>query len=207
MVVASSSPSIMADSLYLSLWFADFEIDEMLARSLAVMREFPFSARLPGITNLALHPVSWDEATIFERRFRPGIALEEAVAVAADLLHQDYAYVFEANWDLWAPQTPDGDWTLQPAPVSFIVRGEEFEEGESESQGHVQVDFGLDTPFLHEELQLTGEMESRVRTNMKMLVEFTNRVEKNSSTSARVLWSDSEENLAQKLLNRLQRVQ
>ena len=197
----------MADSLYFSLWFSDFSPEEMLVRALSVMRQFPFSKGLPGITYFALHPVSWNEPTILEQRFRPGAAPEEAILVAADLLHEDYAYVFDANWDLWTPQTAEGEWTLLPSPVSIIVRGEEFEEGESETQGEVQLDFGLDTPFLHEELQLTGEVESRVRANVQMLVDFINRVENSSIASTRLLWSESGENLAQKLVGRLQRVQ
>ena len=73
----------------------------MLPRALAVMRQFPFSALQPGITYLALHPVSWNEPTILEQRFRPGHSAEEAVLIASDFLHEDYAYMFEAFWDLW----------------------------------------------------------------------------------------------------------
>ncbi len=197
----------MADSLYLNLWFSDFDSNTMLPRAAAVIRQFPFAPSLPGITYMAIHPVSWTEATILEQRFRPGVTPEEAAAMATDLLHEDYAYVFEAHWDLWAPQAPGGDWTLLPSPVRFVVRGEEFEEGESTVQGEVQVDFGLDTPFLHEELQLTTELESRVQANVRMLVEFTARVESNAGASTRLLWSDSEESLAQKLVSRLQKVQ
>lgn len=197
----------MADSLFFSLWFSDFGPAEMLVRALSVMRQFPFSNTLPGITYYALHPVSWIEPTIFEQRFLPGAAPETAIAVAADMLHDDYAYVFEANWDLWTPETPEGAWTQAPSTVRFIVRGEEFEEGEAKTQGEVQLDFGLDTPFLYEELQLTGEVESRVRENVQMLVNFINRVEKSAIASTRLLWSESGENLAQKLVGRLQRVQ
>jgi len=197
----------MADSLFLSLWFSDFELDEMFKSALAAMRQFPFSSALPGISNVAVHPVSWIEATIFEQQFRPGALPEEAVAIGAGLLHEDYAYVFEAHWDLWAPVFGRDDWTLQPTTVKFIVRGEEFEQRESESQGDVQVDFGVDTPFLHEEMQLSPEVESRVRANVQKLVEFTTQVEKNSGSRARLLWSESEETLVQKLVSRLQRVQ
>ncbi len=127
----------MADSLYLNLWFPDFDTEEMFAHALGVMRQFP----------------------------------------------------------------------LQPSLVRFIVRGKEFEDGESEAQGEIQVDFGIDIPFLHEELQLTTEVEARVRANVQMLVDFTNRVERNSGTNARLLWSESDENFAHKLVNRLQKVQ
>jgi hypothetical protein len=162
---------------------------------------------LPGITNVAIHPVSWIEATIFEQRFRPGVSPEEAAEITNGFLHEDYAFVFEANWDLWTTKDGQDEWTLQPSLVKFIVRGEEFEEGESQVQGDVQVDFGLDTPFLHEELRLSTEVESRVRSNLAKLVEFTTRVEKNSGARARLLWSESDENLAQKLVSRLQKVQ
>ena len=196
----------MADSLYLSLWFADFAVDNMFARTAAVMRESPASSQQPGITYLSLHPVSWNEATILEQRFRPGVPVEHALAIAAGLTHEDHAYVFEAHWDLWTPQT-SGQWELRPSAVKFLVRGDEFEGGESETQGEVQLDFGLDAAFLHEELQLTLEVESRVRTNIQKLIDFTSSAEKNSGANARLLWSESEENLAQKLVGRLQRVQ
>ena len=197
----------MADSLYLSLWFPDFGVPEMFAYALAVMRQFPFSRRLPGITHLAVHPISWNEATVLEQQFRPGVVPVEAMAMAAGLIHEDYACIFEANWDLWSPQNDLGEWSLQPSLVRFILRGEEFDEVESKTQGEVQVDFGLDTPFLHEELELTGELESRVRVNVQLLVEFINNVKKNSGASARLLWSESDESLAQKLVSRLQKVQ
>jgi hypothetical protein len=197
----------MPDSLYLSLWFPQFDVEDMLPQALAVMRQFPFSAQQPGVGYVALHPVSWNESTILEQRFRPGIPPEEAAQVAADLLHEDYAYLFEAYWDLWTPIEEGQPWTLRPSPVTFIAHGLEFDEGAYQQEGHVQVDFGLDTPFLHEEMQLTTVTETRVRANVQKLVEFTTKVEKNSGASARLLWSESEENLAQKLIARLQRVQ
>src|SRR5262249_2122093 len=153
------------------------------------MRHFPFSAQIPGITNVAVHPISWTEATILEQRYGPGISPEDAATVAAGLPHEDYAYVFAANWDLWSPQTPQQEWILQPSVARFIVRGEEFEDGEEETQGDVQVDFGLDTPFLHEELQLSPELEARVKSNVTKLVEFTTAAEKSSGAKTRLLWS------------------
>lgn len=197
----------MPDTLFLNLWFNDSELVGTLAHFVSVMRQFPFSAQLPGITAVAVHPISWGEATILEQRFHPGISPEDAATMGAGLPHEDYAYVFEANWDLWSPGTPQTDWTLQLLPVRFIVRGDDFEDAESETQGELQVDFGLDTPFLHEELQLSQELEARVKTNVQKLVDFITNVEKSSGAKARLLWSESGENLAQKLISRLQRVQ
>jgi hypothetical protein len=65
----------------------------------------------------------------------------------------------------------------------------------------------LDTSFLHEEVEFTSQAELNIRSNVQKLVEFTAKVEKNAGATGRLLWSESEENLAQKLINRLQRVQ
>jgi hypothetical protein len=197
----------VADSLYLSLWYPDFEAEDMLPRALSVLRQFPFSAERAGITYVALHPVSWDEATILEQSFPRGIPPEAAVLVASDLLHEDYAYEFEAAWNLWMLGEGREHWLLKPSLVRFVVRGQEFDDGSYRQEGHIQVDFGPDSPFLQEHVELTEEAEMQVRANVQKLVDFTAAVEKHSGASARLLWSESEENLAQKLINRLQRVQ
>ena len=197
----------MPDPLYLSLWFPSFDVEEMLPRALAVMQQFPFSAVQPGISYVALHPVSWDEATVLEQRFRPGIAPSEAVQIASDLLHEDYAYLFEAFWDLWILSEDGKQWGLQPSGVKFLVHGLEFDDGAYQQDGHIEVDLGLDTPFLHEGVQLTDEGEARVRANVQKLVEFTTKAQQSSGASGRLLWSDSEENFAQRLITRLQKVQ
>jgi hypothetical protein len=196
----------MPDNLYLNLWFGNSELVETFAHAAATMKQLPFSAQHPGVTAVAVHPISWIEATILEERYSPGISPEEAVTIAAGLLHEDYAYVFEASWDLWSPVSAGGEWTLRPLLVRFIVRGDEFEDAEAGIQGQLQIDFGLDSPFLYEELQLSPELESRVRSNVQKLVDFTTNVEKNSGAKTRLLWSESDENLAQKLVSRLQRV-
>src|SRR5271170_288 len=197
----------MADSLYLSLWFPNFDEAEILPRTVSVLRQVPFSEARGGVTYSAIQPVSWSEPTILERRFRPGVAPEEAVAEVAEFLHDDYAYVFEAYWDLWIPKEGAAKWSLEPSLVRLTAHGMEFEERAAEETGHIQVDFGMDTSFLHEEVALTSEAEQNVLSNVHKLVEFTAKVEKNAGATGRLLWSESEENLAQKLINRLQRVQ
>jgi hypothetical protein len=197
----------MPDSLYLSLWFPDFSGPAMLPHALAVLQQFPFSTLRPGVTYSCVQPVSWNEASVLERRFSPGIGPEEALLVIADLIHDDYAYVFDAYWDLWTPDESGREWLLQPSRVKFVVQGEEFDEGAHEQTGDIEIDFGLDTPFLQENVELTAEAQTKVRENVAKLVEFTMKAEKNTRASGRLLWSESEENLAQKLIARLQKVQ
>ncbi len=196
----------MADSLYLSLWFPSFDEPEILLHTVKVLQQIPFSASRSGVTYSAIQPVSWSEPTILERRYRPGVAPEEAVAEVAEFLHDDYAYVFEAYWDLWTVPERAEKWSLAPALIRLTSQGLEFEERAAEQSGHIQIDFGLDTSFLHEEVQFTAETENHIRSNVQKLVEFTAQVEKNAGATGRLLWSESEENLAQKLINRLQRI-
>ncbi len=201
----------MADPLYLSIWFPNFDESEMMHRMMSVLKQFPFSGTRPGIEYVSVHPVSWAEPTVLERRFRPGLDPEQAVAMVGDLLHEDYAYAFECQWDLWNPADENDEagtpWHRGPRLAKFIAHGTAFDEGTFQQAGHIQVDFGLDTPFLYEDMDLSEMEEVRVRSNVQKLVSFTTNVERNCGISGRVLWSESEENLAQKLIARVQKVQ
>lgn len=196
----------MPDPLYLSLWFSDFSGPAMLPHILAVLQQFSFSAQRPGIAYASVQPVSWNEASVLERRFSPGIPPEEAMVIAADLIHDDYAYVFDAYWDLWAPDEA-GHWHLIPSQVKFVVQGEEFEEGNQQETGHIQVDFGLDSLFVQETIELTDEGQAKIRENLSKLIEFTKKLETHTRATSLRIWSESEESLPQKLIARLQKVQ
>ena len=196
----------MADPLYLSLWFPDFNGPAMVLHINAVLQQFRFSEQRPGVTYVAMQPVSWNEASILEQRYSPGIPSEQAMVVAADLIHDDYAYIFEAYWDLWTPNQ-QGEWLLVPSLVTFTAQGEEFEEGAEEETGHIQIDFGLDSLFVQEQVKLTEETQARIRENVLRLLEFTKKIEMKTRATSRRLWSESDESLPQKLIARLQKVQ
>jgi hypothetical protein len=199
----------MADSLYLSIWFPSFHEGEMMSRVVGVLRQFLFSPVREGITYLSVHPVAWSEPTVLERRFTPGISPEEAVEIAGEFAHDDFAFVFEAFWDLWVPNEDEhGDsWVQRPIAVRFLVHGVQFDDGIYTDDGHMEVDFGLDTYFVFEGERVSPFHEKYLRENIAKLVSFSNAVEKKCVLSGRVLWSESEENLAQKLLAKLQETQ
>jgi len=200
----------MADRLYLSVWFPSFREPEMLPRLLSVIRQFPASTQKNGIGFVAVHSVSWNEPVLFQQTFDYRVDPEKALALAGEFLHEDNAYEFEMLWDLWTPVQEgelDETWQVQPQKVKFIVIGPKFEEATYQQNGHIQVDFGLDTPFLYEDVDFTESVEQRVKANVQKLVAFTTAIEKNCGISGRVLWSESEDNLAQKLIERLQKVQ
>jgi hypothetical protein len=204
---ARARSAAMSDPLYLSLWFPDFSGPAMLPHALAVLQQFPFSTMRPGINYAAVQPVSWNEASILERRFSPGVEPGEALVVAADLIHDDYAYTFDAFWDLWAPDETGQQWNLIPSLVKFVVQGEGFDDGAHRETGHIEIDFGLDSLFVQENLELTEETQAKIRDNVAKLVEFTKKAEMNTRATSRRLWSESEESLPQKLIARLQKVQ
>ena len=141
-------------SLYLSVWFPSFREGEMLSRALGVLRQFPYSefARRHHVSLGA--PIEWAEPTVLERRFAPGISPEEAVDVASEFAHDDFAFVFEAFWDLWVPSDDERgeSWVQRPVAVRFLVHGVQFDEGIYTDDGHIEVDFGLDTLFVQEGL-------------------------------------------------------
>jgi hypothetical protein len=197
----------MADSLNLSLWFPGFDADLMLPRLVQVLHHFPFSESRPGVQYVSVQPVDWSEPTLFERGFTPGATPDEAAAELAPYAQSDYALTFEAWWDLWMLDAASHQWILRPEKVLFTAQGLDFDEGAFASAGHILIDFGLDFPFLHEGVELNPEDALRVKANVAALIEFTHRVEKSCNTTGRVLWSESSENLAQKLIARLQQVQ
>ncbi|MCU1319486.1 MAG: hypothetical protein JWP98_1004 [Edaphobacter sp.] len=158
--------------------------------------------------------------------------IENAVAEATEQLHDDMAYEFEMRWKLWLPdagenhptrtEVPDPDidqdddyaaldtlWKLQPATVRILGLGPQFDDASFEQNGHIRIDFGLDTPWLAETLDdedLDEDAAKYIQQNVEKLLAFTLSVEKNCGISSRLLWTESGEPLAQKLIDRLQRL-
>jgi hypothetical protein len=165
-----------------------------------------------------------------ENQDTSGSIIESAVAEATEQLHDDMAYEFEMRWLLWSPELaeaqpnpypddyPDPEyestaldtlWKLQPATVRILGLGPQFDDASFEQNGHIRIDFGLDTPWLAETLEdeeLDDDATKHIQQNVEMLLAFTLSVEKNCGISSRLLWTESGEPLAQKLIDRLQRV-
>ena len=73
-------------------------------------RNVPESLTLRCIPFPGTKPQCW--SADFPRGSIPG----QATLIAAELVHDDYAYVFEAHWDLWTPDGSNANWVLEPAP-------------------------------------------------------------------------------------------
>lgn len=204
----------MADQLYLSLWYPNFRLFALPAALEKVMEQFTASGGSSRVKAAAAYPLSWNEAPAYQRVYdkehEPDWIDSEprqAVAAATEMLHDDFAYEFEMEWELWAPDSAgslDPIWRQEPSRVTIVGYGSEFDDGAYEQNGHIRISFGPDTPFLQEEVDLDEEAAFHVKQNVQKIVDFTQAVQKNCGISTRLLWSESGENLAEKLIARLQ---
>jgi hypothetical protein len=227
----------MADQLYLSLWFPNFRFDTLPTTMVSVMRQFALISKETRVVAASVYPISFNEAPSYQRIYvnddrsedTSDSIIENAVAEATEQLHDDMAYEFEMRWKLWSPVVADPQpsdpridiypqfesvrldtlWMLQPATIKILGFGPQFDDATFEQNGHIRVDFGLDTPWLAETLedeQLDEDATKHIQQNVEMLLAFILSVEKNCGISSRLLWTESGEPLAKKLIDRLQRV-
>ena len=97
----------------------------------------------------------------------------------------------------------DARWVKQPRLVRVTGYGPLFDEGAYEQEGHIRIDFGSDAAFLLEDAELNPTAARHVEENVRQLVELAEAVEKASGATARLLWSELGESLAQRLAARL----
>lgn len=212
----------MADQLYLSLWYPNFRMEALPAALERVMEQFAAAGGSSRVAAATVYPISWNETPVWQRVYRnepdeAEASPRAAIAAAMETIHDDYAWEFELVWELWIPEQAaeldaasgaalDTMWRQEPRVVRVTGFGPEFDERTYETNGHIRVDFGLDTPFLYEDMDLDEDAAERVKQNVQRLVEFTNGVQKNGGISTRLLWSESGESLAKRLIERLQQV-
>jgi hypothetical protein len=204
----------MADQLYLSLWYPNFRMEALPAALEKVMEQFAAVGGSGRVAAATVYPISWNESPVYQRVYRNETDDEAAepravIAAALENAHDDYAWEFELIWELWVPEAVPGMdtmWRHEPRVVRVVGFGPEFDERAYETNGHIRVDFGMDTPFLYEDMDLDEDAVERVKQNVQKLVDFTNAVQKNGGISTRLLWSESGESLAKKLIERLQQV-
>jgi hypothetical protein len=215
----------MSDALYLSLWYPNLRLEGLADKLVAVLGEFAKQGGEPRVYSATVWPVSWHETPILQRVWgrsvappgEPGQPLQvgadprAAVEEALQLLHEDYAYEFQIGWSLWELEltTDESSPNADPrwARVTRLVRvtgfGPLFDEAAYEQDGHIRIDFGSDAPFLEENAELNSDAARHMADNVRQLVDLTNAVEKASGATARLLWSELGESLAQRLAARL----
>ena len=101
---------------------------------------------------------------------------------------------------------PTGQWKRHATAVHILGFGPEFDKAGYAQNGHIRIDFGLDTPWTLEESATAPEAAKHTRQNIEMLLAFTLLVEKHCNISSRLLWTESGEPLVEKLIARLQKL-
>ncbi len=199
----------MSDALYLSLWYPNLRLAGLADKLTAVLGAFAVHGGDARVYAATVWPVNWSESPVFQRvygRGERGAEPRQAVEDALELLHEDYAYEFQIGWSLWELETApnlDPRWAREPRLVRVIGFGPLFDEGAYEQDGHIRVEFGTDAAFLDEEMELDATAARHVEENVRQLVELTAAIEKGSGATARLLWSEMGESLAQRLTARL----
>jgi hypothetical protein len=199
----------MADTLYLSLWFPNLRLAAIPDKLATVLGEFAAHGGEPRVYAATVWPINWTESPIFQRvygRGERGAEPRQAVEEAVEILHDDYAYEFQIGWSLWELEVREGldpRWVREPRLVRVTGFGPLFDEGAYQQEGHIRIDFGSDVPFLEEDLELDSVAARHVAENVGQLVELTAAIEKAAGATARLLWSELGESLAQRLAARL----
>ena len=124
----------------------------------------------------------------------------------------------EPDLDALSPAPPGSAWRLRAHTVRILGFGPRFDVAGYEQNGHLLVDFGIDSPWVPNPPLTTPALQSpedealdetaqiHIQQNVEKLLAFTLLVEKNCGISSRLLWTESGKPLAEKLIARLQRV-
>ena len=178
----------MGDPLFLSLWLGNYSpiaLPIYLRKALSV---FPYSNLAP-MSVLRVHALSFHEPPIFEE-FIEGAPDPQAVAQQAqEFLHTDCAFQLETNWDLYQF---NGAWELAPSRVLIDVYAPEFDAAGE----HVRLDLGPAALFLPAP---QSDQLRPVQSNIRSVVRLAADLHSELNATRRLLWSDAEEDFAERL--------
>lgn len=183
----------MADPLYLSFWLKGYSPIGLPIYFRKAAGAFPASKLAPGGA-LRIHALSFREPPVYEEWFDETPDAKVLSGIAQEFLHEDMAFCYETRWDLWQW---DGDWALKPSPVNIECFGPLFESPMGE---HLLIDAGSDLLYLPCE---KSDQLRPVQSNIRSILHLASDVEDAIAAERRVLWSESDENFAERLYEML----
>jgi len=151
---------------------------------------FPFS-RISPEASLRIYAMEFREPPLIERRFDQEADAATVIESAREFANTDCAFQLECHWDLWQYET---EWQLTPAPVNITCFGPEFDGDYGE---HIRVELGTDALFLPD-FTIPGSA-TPVRSNIRSLLHLVSDFERILPVSKKTIWSESGENLAERL--------
>ncbi len=179
----------MHDPLFLSLWLKNFSpvgLPLYLKKAVSV---FPQSRLAPGGV-FRIYPLAFREAPLLEEYYDGDLDPQAAASRIQEHLHTDIAVQVQMRWDIyqWA-----GDWQLKPSAVLLEVFGPEFESPRGE---HLRLDLGPQRLYLPEP---SSDQLRPVQSNIRSILHLASDLENELVAERRLLWTEDEENFAEKL--------
>jgi len=216
----------MSNFSYLSVWCRDFPEDRILERFGQFLGTVPFSATKPGLTYLMIRAVDASEPLLLEQDLR-SVPMDAAgiLELAQDHLHGDSSYEVRCHWDLWV-MAGEGGWKLEPQPLEIFCHGEDYDDGFWRENGHFEANLGFEHLFTGhagllgfrkgartaaqspEEARFLEAMawpenleryQEKTRDNIRILLEWSRRIEQALPVERVQLWSEGEENFEARL--------
>ncbi len=163
----------------------------MLRHFEQLLGAFPFSKLRPGIGALRIYALELAEPPVLEHAFAGETDIDTVVAMCREFENSDCAYVVDGWWELW--KYTDA-WKLGPSPVSLACWGPQFENGEGD---HLRIDFGPETNYLSQP-HAPGSTRA-IHSNIRGVLRLTGELEESLPVDRKRLWSESEEDFAERV--------
>ncbi len=199
----------------------------MLGQFERLLETVPFSAELPGFSELFIRAVDPTETSLVERDLR-GQPLDAArvIELAREYEYADSAYEVQAHWDLWTYDSGAARWQSRPQRLGLICHGEEYDGGAYTDAGHFQADVGFEHLFTGHARLLGASVASvappqhpaedeflavmarpenlceyhqKTRENIQTLMDWMRAIEEALPVERCRLWSEGEENFEARL--------
>lgn len=179
----------MHDPLFLSLWlknFAPVGLPLYLKKAIAV---FPQSRLLPGGV-FRIIPLAFREAPLLEEPYDGNLDPQAAASRVQEHLHDDIAIQVEMRWDIYQWT---GEWEMKPSRVYLEIFGPQFEAPLGE---HLRLDLGPQRLYLPEP---SSDALRPVQSNIRSVLHLATDLENELIAERRLLWTEDEENFAERL--------
>jgi len=138
----------MANRAYLRVWTRDFSQQTMIAEFARFLTTAPLSEGAEAFQQMTVQAVDATETAVAEWDLSEGtFAPAEVAALAVQHIHDDTAFIVDAQWDLWSFDMATLTWKQGPQPLVMICQGKAYDEGLAATAGHFNAELGFEHLF------------------------------------------------------------
>lgn len=201
----------------------------MIAEFARFLTTAPLTKGSGAFRALTVQAVDVTEAAVAEWDLSEGsFGPAEVAALAAQHIHDDTAFIVEAQWDLWSFDMQTLQWRQGPQPLVLICQGRNYDEGVAATSGHFNAELGFEHLFTgHAGLLAPGaaknpfessdhpvektfrnwmacsenlkQYHQKTRENIQKLYSWVEAVEAALPVERSELWSEGEDNFEARL--------